>query len=247
MKFSLQSYRLSDVDRTISADERMITPETSVDTYMYIGKSTIDILQSLYLMSGIRDLPETILDFGCGHGRIARHLRAWAPESVVFAADIRSDGIAFCSEQLGCKPVQLTPEFGEAKLPEKIQLTWVGSVFTHVDRLRMTKLFDWLWQSVAKGGHLVITTHGEYAKGLAERGEKAFITPEKWGKIVSDYQNLGTGYQSYDRADLGDWGLSLSSTEDVMSLARDKADARLVMFVSGGWAKLQDVFVWQKL
>lgn len=225
----------------------MLQPGMSADVYLNVGRSAINVLRTLYQSQMIRTQPASILDFGCGHGRIARHLRAWAPDAALYAADVRADGIAFCASQFGCVPVQLTPTFGEVTLPKSMDLIWVGSVFTHIDRARMTVLFDWLWDSLAPGGHLVITTHGAFAKDLSDSGQRKFFTPKKWAEVVEQYQRTGAGYASYDREDLGEWGFSLTSDAEIARLGEGKPDGRLRMFLSGGWARLQDVFAWQKV
>jgi SAM-dependent methyltransferase len=242
---SCDNYDIELVCKEISPNERMVAD--TLAAYLSVGRSTIDLLRFLWLTKRERKQPSRILDFGCGHGRVARHLRVWAPDSTIFAADVRTDAIEFCASVLGCVPVQLTPTFGEAILPGEIDLVWVGSVFTHIDHSRMRVLFEWLWRSVSPGGYLMITTHGEHAKRIVESGKMRFIAPEKWKSILDQYRSSGCGYESYGREDLGDWGVSLISIENAVELSSPFHDAMFVMMVSGGWANLQDVVVWQKM
>ena len=70
---------------------------------------------------------------------------------------------------------------------------------------------------------------------------------EKWEKICTSFEESHCGYESYDREDLGDWGVSLISLAHALSLGRNHPDASFVLAASGGWANLQDVLIWKKL
>jgi SAM-dependent methyltransferase len=99
------------------------------------------------------------LDFGCGCGRVARHLFTLAGVSIA-GVDIDQEAIAWCAAHLShgsfstIAPVPPTP-FADASF----DLVYSVSVFTHLDEAGQ---FGWLAELrriLRPGGRLVVSTH----------------------------------------------------------------------------------------
>ena len=73
--------------------------------------------------------PESILDFGCGHGRFLRSLAADFPRAGLTAADVASGGVNFCAKTFGAIPMYSDTDFSRLVFNTKFDLIWVGSVF----------------------------------------------------------------------------------------------------------------------
>lgn len=241
---SLRRYQDTLVITKIADLERMKSP--NLDSYMFVGRSAI---QCIYACQTIADFSpaKTILDFGCGHGRVSRHLSAYAPNARIVAADIRLDAVEFCAKELRCEPLLLQPTFGETPLPKGMDLIWVGSVFTHIDYLRQRQLWELLFDALAPKGLLIGTFHGRRAIDLCDLGQVHFIAKEKWGNILSEYERTGTGYSSYGIEELGNWGVSLNTLVTLHALPDQSRKHRIVSFAEGAWAGIQDIVCWQKL
>lgn len=78
-------------------------------------------------------------------------------------------------------------------------------------------------------------------------GDKMFIAPPKWHSMLAQFQAQGVGYESYGRAELGDYGIAIITPEKVAALGARHKDARLVCFSEVAWGGVQDVAAWTKL
>jgi len=102
----------------------------------------------------------SILDFGCGCGRVIRH---WAGLSAdIHGCDYNRRSIAWCRQNLAFARFvanELGPPLPYA--PGQFDLGYALSVFTHLPEPLM---FDWLREMrrvLKPGGWLILSTHGE--------------------------------------------------------------------------------------
>jgi SAM-dependent methyltransferase len=134
-----------------------------------------------YLESGVRDLrrifsalgaagidPEalgTVLDFGCGCGRITRGLHAWRAAHLV-GCDIDAAAVHWCRQNLPGEfhAISLDPPLPLAAA--SVDLAIAFSVFTHLDAARFGAWLEELHRVLAPEGTLVMTVHGNAYRGL---------------------------------------------------------------------------------
>lgn len=103
----------------------------------------------------------SILDFGCGCGRIIRHWPGRTKASLS-GSDYNPTLIAWCQENLGfgrfftneLAPPLATPD-------ESYDLVYANSVFTHLDENLQNQWLAELRRVLMPGGVLVLTTHGD--------------------------------------------------------------------------------------
>ncbi len=117
---------------------------------------------------------ERILDFGCGCGRVLRHLAA-TPGPALYGADVNGAAVRWCARSLplaGTLENALEPPL---ELPaEHFDLVYAFSVFTHLPPGLAERWMDELRRLLKPGGVLVLSTHGDaYRDQLlaAERSE----------------------------------------------------------------------------
>jgi len=137
----------------------------------------------------------SILDFGCGCGRVTRYFHEF--EGEVAGSDVSHDAIEWCRDNL---------EFGsfvtnrlEPPLvfdDDSLDLVYALSVFTHLTADLQLAWRDELHRVLRPGGRLLVTTHGhsylprldDHERARFERGELVV----RWGEVAGS--NLCSAY-----------------------------------------------------
>lgn len=103
-----------------------------------------------------------ILDFGCGTGRMIRHLREHAVKHEVWGVDLNAAGIAWAQEHLA-PPLRFAACTSFPHLPFEdgtFDLVFAGSVFTHISELADAWLLE-LRRITHAGGWLYLTVQDQ--------------------------------------------------------------------------------------
>jgi ubiquinone/menaquinone biosynthesis C-methylase UbiE len=107
-----------------------------------------------------------ILDWGCGPGRIIRHLPSMIGNGCEFyATDYNEKSIKWCSENI--QGIQFNKNTIEAKLPypdNYFDVIYGISIFTHLSELMHHNWYNELLRVLNKGGILFVTTQGDNFK-----------------------------------------------------------------------------------
>jgi 2-polyprenyl-3-methyl-5-hydroxy-6-metoxy-1,4-benzoquinol methylase len=193
--------------------------------YFAVGKSALNVIQATLVLAGVNS-PKTILDFGCGAGRVTRWLRAAFPDAKISACDTREES---------------AKDVAALKKPSAFDLIWVGSVLTHLDaeiseRL-LRKLFGWL----NLGGLVVVSVHGRTARRYGDSGLKYIV--RGWSEITHQYDAKGYGYADYPGQ--RGYGISLSSPAWMMDVAKRIEGSRIVLYGEALWDNHHDVVALQ--
>jgi SAM-dependent methyltransferase len=239
------AYRQRDVSRVVHPDDHMFNSARQPSDYFYVGESAAIALASALALAPTHKV-KSALDFGSGHGRVARHLRALLPEARLTFVDPKPGSADFCAEQFGGETAESQGDFATLDLPTDFDLIWAGSIFTHIDSRRMGELFRALFRSLAPNGVLVATFHGR--RVIETKQLESSLTPEQWAALMEMYVRFGVGHQPYDTSwgTPEGWGLSLTKPERVLALAEQTPEARLVAFMAAAWAKFHDVCAWTR-
>lgn len=206
--------------------------------YFSIGESALRVILSSLLLTWRSEI-KRILDLPCGHGRIARHLRAAFPQAELFVCDIDSEGVEFCSSRFSAQGILSEPDLLKVDLPKDLDLIWVGSLFTHVDQQRTQRWLEHLCNHLHEHGILIATFHGFFTRDFTE---KPFGGVD-WEKITVDFDRVGFGYDIYRTVDMGNYGTSLSKPSKLMDMVALIQEVRIVGYTERGWANNQDVLV----
>ena len=129
---------------------------------------------------------DSMLDFGCGCGRVVRH---WTGLDVkVCGSDLSGAAIDWCRENLPFARFEtngLSPPLGFGG--ESFDFAYALSVLTHLPEAIQHDWMDELRRVVRPGGLVLVTTHGErYLERLDADEQQRFRAGElvvRWGEV----------------------------------------------------------------
>lgn len=189
--------------------------------------------------------PNSILDFGCGHGRVGRWLRAIFPKASLTGAEILPDAVRFYSQILQADGWNTSADLTKNMAPKPFDIIWCGSVFTHLPVRSAEVLFlqfiDWL----NVGGFAVFSVHGRISTGLFKKNGVPNVDKEIADAAIIDFENGNYGFSAYRRQE--NYGMSYSPAAWWTNLVMASSKVRLISYSEGGWAGNQDIVAIQKL
>jgi SAM-dependent methyltransferase len=169
---------------------RASTGTSSLAWLVQGGTLAADSIRALLAKHGIdiRSLG-SILDFGCGCGRVLRHWAGLPAE--VYGADYNRGSIDWCRRRLTfarCTVNGLAPPLPYER--EQFDLIYALSVFTHMPEPLMMAWMREMERVLKPGRFLIISTHGEaYVSRLTPAQQADF----KAGRaVVVDQESAGT-------------------------------------------------------
>ena len=130
---------------------------------------------------------QSILDFGCGCGRILRHI-APDTDATLYGSDINERLIRWCEENLPFATFSTNPLAPPLNLDAaSIELAYARSVFTHLPDELQVQWIKELHRVLSSGGYLYLTTHGRtMMAGLSENEKKVALS----GRLVTHYEGV---------------------------------------------------------
>jgi SAM-dependent methyltransferase len=156
--------------------------------FLESGRLAAQSMREALQQSGARfEDADSILDFGCGCGRV---LRNWGTlrETAVAGSDLSGAAIDWCRENLPFARFEtnaLVPPLGFDD--ESFDLVYALSVFTHLPEAMQLEWMDELARVTRPGGHLIITTHGErYLERLNDEERVRFREDQlvvRWAEV----------------------------------------------------------------
>ena len=139
--------------------------------FYWSGRESVrEIERTLAIADRSLDSFHSILDFGCGCGRMLMWLEELGRTRALHGTDIDAEAIAWCREHIPYATLSVNGD--DPPLPfanEAFDLIFNHSVFTHIDEQRQDAWLAELHRITQPGGLLVLSTHGEIA--LGEYGE----------------------------------------------------------------------------
>lgn len=227
------------VDRTLSPSDKMYAGNAV--HYFSVGSSA---LENILAAVGIAKMqPASILDFGCGAGRVTRWIAAAFPQATIEGCDICAVDIKFVADTFNARTWQSGNDVAKLDPPSFYDLIWVGSVFTHLSKEASTNLFDKLVSWLNPNGVLIFTSHGRHA---ASRGPNVgyYGIPAQWTKVIKASNRTGFGYADYHG--MPGYGVSLAQLYWWASLVTSRQNLRLISMTEQSWDDHQDVIAVQR-
>ncbi|MDQ3647020.1 MAG: class I SAM-dependent methyltransferase [Actinomycetota bacterium] len=166
-----------------------------------------------------------VYDFGCGCGRILRHLAQAAPHARLYASDIDEPAVAWVTRHIPIVDARVNGWLPQLPFPRASFDLVIGySVFTHLNERFQDAWLNELRRVTKAGGILLLTVHGEKSwrwhceesvmanvKELAEleadRGRRGFVhwDGEGWEALFPDYYHTSFHLTWYIRERWSRW------------------------------------------
>jgi SAM-dependent methyltransferase len=213
------------------------------DSYLRAGKSVARTISVATDLAGLS--PQSILDYGCGHGRVLRWLQAFWPDARLAGADVTENQVSFCAATFGSDPVLIDKPFSEIALPSQYDLIWLGSIFTHMNEVGWRDLFKSLRSHVRPGGIICFSFAGQYVyRSLKEGNHWGFKPEDDLTDLINGYETSGFGFFRQTISNGQPWGRSLASPHWVLEFCLAQSE-RIVLYSEQSYARRQDVIALQ--
>jgi SAM-dependent methyltransferase len=170
--------------------------------------------------------PARMLDFASGYGRLTRLLVHEHLADAITVSDILEGGMHFQAEQFGVRTILSRTQPDEFSAPERYDLIFVASLFTHLPPATFTPWLRRLAEHLAPHGLLIFSVHDEHL--APEKFEGGISFESRSESRVLDVEDYGST-----------WVTEEFVREQVRSIGSDWACVRLPRALSD-W---QDVYV----
>jgi SAM-dependent methyltransferase len=137
------------------------------------GRRGAASIRSILEDNGVRFATvRSLLDFGCGCGRVLRHFMADGVS--IHGSDLNPKLIRWCDANLAPARFSvngLAPPLAQADA--SVGLVYSLSVFTHLPENLQKPWLDELRRVLRPGGHLILSTHGERYREVLDESERS--------------------------------------------------------------------------
>lgn len=167
------------------------------DLFLPAGKRAFGIIAEAAVLAG-KDINaiDSVLDWGCGCGRVIRHFAGLPGLTKIAGCDINADLIKWCQENLPFG------EFYQSGLMPKLkyadnsfELIYGCSVITHLGLDAQVEWMRELWRVLKPGGIAILTYHGEHY--IAKNIRRIQDPREFGGGLFGDLNDGAEGSNEY--------------------------------------------------
>lgn len=224
-------------------------PEDTAN-YMRCSRETVDQL-TIALASAGKTWADigSVLEFGCGYGRITRTLVQNIRPDKVTVCDTIAGGAKFCAQEFQVNTLVSTGDINSFQAAPS-DLVFFLSVHTHLSARRLKDLQRKLKDLLNPGGICFFTTMGLTSAQNAGRYGDRWL--EQKSQILSDLNTQGLSFYPYGYYDDADYGMTWETYDHASeTLRRLHGDSmRLLEFPdgrNGAHDGHQDIHVYQRL
>jgi SAM-dependent methyltransferase len=214
--------------------------------YLSVGLSARWCIDNALSRSCKNKSVRSILDFPCGYGRVLRFLKVRFPNAKIVGCELDPMAVEFCKRVFSVRTIISNENLGTLSIPERFDLIWCGSLVTHLDEKRSSKILRFFYEHLAPGGICVVTTHGRTSVEWMHSKPEAYVglSASAQQKLLSEFHEWGYGYADYES--IVGYGISVVSHERMVKLACSVGQWTESFFVEGGWDNHQDVYGFAK-
>ncbi len=212
----------------------LVTGGYDVQWFIESGRMTTDrIVDTLKKNKVNIDKFGSILDFGCGCGRIIQHWHSLFPDMEIYGTDKNPDLIIWCKKHLTFAHFSTNKEQERLRYADgKFDFMYAISVFTHLKEGAQFFWLEELSRVLKPGGFFLITTHGQsYLPQMTLEERDKFLQ----NRLVVREENI-----------MGSKICSAFHPVEYVYKKFTKGALRLIDFTPGSPPN-QDIFLFQKL
>ena len=219
------------------------TDPVKVESYRRGAVQFVDILRRSCAEAG-RDWGsiESVLEIGCGYGRIVRELMKFIPAERVSVCDVIDAGARFTAAEFSVRRI---PALEQARpLPgTRFDLVYLLSVYSHLRRDLVIANLRRVAEVLKPGGVVVATVHGEGSAETAERYEQYWLDKSR---VLEGLARTGYYYERYPYY-FAEYGLTWFTRSEFEKLVAETApELDLVRYHPMDVDGHQDVFVYRR-
>ena len=171
----------------------LVAGTENLEWFLRSGKLGVETLVDVLTRQGkTLEKFKTVLDFGCGCGRVLRHLRGLSGVEI-HGTDPNPWAIQWCEKHLGFAQFRVNSMQPPLLYPDGMfELIYAFSIFTHLTEPLQTRWMDELRRVLALGGYLILTVHGDKcAESLPPADRMEY---HKGNLVVRRSDLVGTNY-----------------------------------------------------
>ena len=156
----------------------LVSGHRDLATFLRSGRATNEAIRRLLNKHGLKiEQFDSVLDFGCGVGRVMRHWQK-TQGPTWHGTDYNPDLVNWCKHNLKFAEFRVNQLSGQLPYEaESFDFIYVFSVFTHLNEPLQFFWINELSRVLRPGGYLYFTTHGEHYR--------PDLTPEEHDQFVS--------------------------------------------------------------
>ncbi len=160
----------------------------------------------------------SILEFGCGYGRLTRHLFTLAPQAEIIGCDVSARDIAFCRRAYPTGRFFVNQVAPPLDLPDgQCDLLFSYSVFTHLTEENHKRWLKELARILRPGGVMLHTTHSVLSLRLIELFSPERLPKYGLGGSVEDFAASAAPYHyAQDNPALPEYGMTIISPDYIL-------------------------------
>ena len=164
----------------------LVQNSTDPALYMWGGFMAADDIKTFLFRNSLSmEKFTSILDFGCGCGRVIRYWRGVPGE--LHGTDYNPGMIRWCQRNLPFRFNQNGLDPPLSFRDEQFDFIYAFSVFTHLDAARQLRWMAELTRTLRRGGYLLLTTHGtRHLRMLDEQERREFDEGRLVVRFASD-------------------------------------------------------------
>ena len=177
----------------------------------------------------------SILEFGCGYGRLMRHVKELAPNAQVCGCDVQSDMVARCRQSFSDGTFIVNEPTPPLDFVDKaFDLIYSFSVFTHLSEPNHIAWLKELARMLKPGGVMLHTTHGyECLKRLAVFNPENLAKYEIPGALDGFTSESFCYHYVISNPQTPEYGYTIISREYILQNWEDYSGLTLVEYAEG--------------
>lgn len=171
----------------------LVAGTEEVHSFLHSGQQCSQALHDILARQGLAlDRFPRALDFGCGCGRVLRHLKEMSTVEF-YGTDCNPLAIQWCQRHLNSAHFSENSEEPPLRFPDSFfNLIFAFSIFTHLTQALQAQWMEEWRRILVPGGYLVVTVHGDRRLEALSGPERAEYL--KGNLVIRDQDVAGTNF-----------------------------------------------------